>query len=200
MSIRFKLLTIITLTLITFLFIVLYAMYVYRGTLADEQEIRDRITHSIEVAHQTESQFHVQLNAWKNVLLRGADANKYFDYLKEYYTQERKTRVALERLNVYISDTQDLHKLSKHLRDAHLEMGRKFREALRVFNATEVNPGQITDQYVAGAEDESSLLIQKIIDQLKLNRNIQVDSLDAERKKQENILIALVILTMLISI
>ena len=199
MSIRIKLLALISFTLITFLGIGLYAMSVYHSTLVDEQNIRQDTNQAIELAHQTDAQFHLQLNAWKNVLLRGTEASKYHDYLQHYYQQERETRKEIKQLQEWLSQSESTRELGVNLLNAHLEAGLKFREALRVFNATEVNPGQVTDLYVAGAEDTTSMLLQKITQQLKHDRDVQVDSLTEHRRDQENLLITLVIATVLFS-
>ncbi len=199
MSIRFKLLSLFTLTLIMLFGIGLYAVAIYQRTLEHERNLTESINQSVEYAHQTESAYRSQLSSWKNMLLRGNEAGDYHRYLQKFYSDERDARSFIKKLKRQVSEIGDAHQLVEQLDTAHREMGRKFRNALRVFNDTAANRGQVTDLYVAGIEDIPAAVLGEIIDLLEGNRNQQLEQSISERNHQEKILFVLMAVVVFIS-
>ncbi|MDJ0805610.1 MAG: EAL domain-containing protein [Gammaproteobacteria bacterium] len=200
MTIRSKLLLLFAITTTILAVIGLYAASVYRSTLSSERTIAERTNLSVEIAHQAESHFHAQINAWKNVLLRGNETNNYHRYLQKFYQAERNTRSALSALQEQIDGVPEAIELTAKLSASHREMGRTLREGIRVFNATESNPGQVTDRLVAGAEDLPTQLLNNIIRKLQKNRSDQLTMLTEQRVTQERNLLILIALVLIISV
>ena len=70
-SIRTKFLLLFILALIVLSGIVYYASMIYRNTLEREQAVWEQTSKAVHLSHEAESSFNTQLNAWKNVALRG---------------------------------------------------------------------------------------------------------------------------------
>jgi len=193
MTIRAKLLALFTLTFVLLSCIGLYAASVYRETLNTERRITEQTNQAVELSHHAESLFRSQVNAWKNVLLRGVDPDQYHEYLKQFYASERETRKVLSSLHEQIHDVPEVHELTEQLMTAHKAMGRKLREAIRMFNATEDNPVQATDRFVIGVEENPTQLLEQTVALLQDNRDKQLIALTAQRKAQERILLIMML-------
>ncbi len=196
MSIRSKLLVLFFITLTILSGIGVYAVSVYREILVNERSVAEKTHLAVEYAHQAESAFHSQLNAWKNVLLRGNEVDNYHRYLQDFYRSERQTRKTIKELQDYVSEVHGAEELLAQLNTAHRDMGRKFREAIRLFNDTEVNPGQVTDLYLTGVEDVPSGLLNQIVRLLEFNRIEQLDSIAMQREQQEGILFVMILVVL----
>jgi diguanylate cyclase (GGDEF)-like protein/PAS domain S-box-containing protein len=184
-SIRTRLIALILSAAAAFVAIVLYGLSVYRQTLEAEERLVDSVNRTVELAYQSESLFYSQLNAWKNVLLRGKDGGVYHRYLSEFYRLERKAAQAIEALKEQLSDTSGSRQLASEMMEAHQEMGRRLREALLVFNSTTFLAGEVADRFVAGQEHLPSELLGKIVTQLQEERNARLDELALSRTEQQ---------------
>jgi diguanylate cyclase (GGDEF)-like protein/PAS domain S-box-containing protein len=199
MTIRVKLLILFFLTLTLLGVIGLLAASVYREVLDTERSITAATYKAVETSRQAESLFRAQLNAWNNVLLRGGEPNLYHHYLKEFYQTERLTRKQIKHLSDQTRELPDIHNLAEKLTTAHKMMGRRLRDAIRVFNATEENAIQVTDQFVAGVEEIPTQLLDEVIHLLQDNQHARIGTLTTERKLQENILLALLLAVLVVS-
>lgn len=200
MTIRIKLMLVFSLTLLVLSGIGLYSAAAYHEILQTERQTSDRTNSSVEIAHRAESLFISQLNAWKNVLLRGSTQNNYHHYLQLFYQSERNTKKAIKELDAQLSATPDMQTETKNLIRAHQEMGRKLRQALRLFNNTEIDPAQVTDQFIADIENKPALLLSEIIEKLHEFRDTQSIELSNLQKKQEKLLLSIMGLVILVSI
>ena len=199
MSIRTKLLSLFSLTLAVLSGIGLYAVSIYQSTLENERNLTETTNLAVEYSHQTESAYRSQLSSWKNVLLRGDEAENYHRYLQKFYSDERRARDFIRRLQQQVFGIADAQQLVENLDSAHREMGRKFRDAIRVFNDTPINRGQVTDLYVVGIEDIPTALLGEITELLGQNRNQQLEQLASERVNQEKILFVMICSVVIIS-
>ena len=200
MTIRIKLLLTFLITLLVLCGIGLYTVSAYHQILEAEREITDNTNRNVEIAQQSESQFITQLNAWKNVLLRGSAQNNYHHYLQLFYSQERKARKSIKELNARLSDTTDLKKLTQNLINEHKFMGRKLREALRLFNNTDVEPVRVTDEFIADFEEKPTVLLKQIIQELHVYRDEQSLELKRQHEQQERLLVGLLGLVIVVSV
>ncbi len=199
MSIRFKLLALFVLTLAILSGIGVYAGTVYQEILDTERKITEKTNRVVELSHQAETLYYSQLNAWKNVLLRGSQADNYHRYLQDFYQSERKTRNAIAALHREVLQLPNAHKVSAGLVSEHLEMGYIFREAIRVFNVAEINADVVADQYVIGIEDAPAQLLHQVIGQLQTKRIEQLNALTEHRQTQEHLLLMIVVVVLVVS-
>ncbi len=199
MSIRVKLLALFVLTLMILSGIGLYAGSVYHEILDTERRITEKTNRVVELSYEAESLYYSQLKAWKNVLLRGSQADNYHHYLQDFYQSERKAKEAIAALHREVLKLPNARKVSAGLVSEHRGMGFIFREAIRMFNATEVNAGFVADQYVTEIEDVPAVLLNQVVDQLQSKRNEQLSELTEHRKAQEHMLLMLVAFVLVIS-
>jgi diguanylate cyclase (GGDEF)-like protein/PAS domain S-box-containing protein len=197
-SIRTKFLLLFTLALIVLSGIVYYASTLYKNTLETEHTVSERISEAVHMSHETESTLNLELNAWKNILLRGNESNNYHRYLQEFYSSERKARKSIRALHDELSAIADIRVKTEQLITEHKQMGRQLRVALRIYNDTKANPGQVTDQFVAGLDETPIRLLREITDDLQVYRMSMLGKLAQDRMQQEKYLFVLVAIVLLI--
>ncbi|HEY5734785.1 MAG TPA: hypothetical protein VIU36_08460, partial [Gammaproteobacteria bacterium] len=199
-SIRAKFFLLFTLALIVLSGIVYYASTLYTNTLEREHSVSEQTSEAVHLAHEAESIFNAQLNAWKNVLLRGNESNNYHRYLQKFYSSEREARKSIHALHDEVSAIADIRVKTEQLITEHKQMGRQLREAIRIFNDTKVNAGQVTDQFVAGLEEAPIKLLSEITDDLQDYRMSRLGKLARNRIQQEKYLFIMVAIVLLISL
>jgi diguanylate cyclase (GGDEF)-like protein/PAS domain S-box-containing protein len=199
MSIRVKLILFFILTLLMLSSIVFYAAYVYRETIEKEGRISESSNKIVELSHHAETNYISQLNHWKNVLLRGSENQKYHEYLQQFYASERTTRATLKQLRDEIKTIPRIHTVTASLIEEHKTIGKKFREALRVYNDTEFNSSYVTDKFIADFEERPIQKLEHIISLIHDYRLTILNELKLQRQQNERWLLEMVIMVLLIS-
>ncbi|NNJ91957.1 MAG: hypothetical protein HKP55_09795, partial [Gammaproteobacteria bacterium] len=92
MTIRTKLILLFSFTMAVMCVIGLYALQVYKTTLDNERQLSASVNDSVDLSHHAETLINIQLNTWKNVLLRSLEEEGYYTYLQQFYDVERKAR------------------------------------------------------------------------------------------------------------
>ncbi len=82
-----------------------------------------------------QSDFKKQVQEWKNVLLRGTDAAALEKYWQGFEEEERKVAQNAEALDQRLVDPK-ARELVAQFRQAHQEMGARYREGLQAFKAS----------------------------------------------------------------
>ena len=103
----------------------------------------------IHLTEQLDNDFQKQLLAWTNLLLRGQDANKYHDYLKIFYQQERGVRSQSKNLIANLSAYPEAALYARQFKKTHVALGLQFRNALTIFNESE-QPAYAADKFTWG--------------------------------------------------
>lgn len=132
--------------------------------------------------------------------MRGHEEDQYHLYLAAYYQSERQSKQSIRRLGDTLANKPKGAELTQQLKNAHLQMGRKLREAIRVFNDTAINPGKVSDRFATDAEVPSAKLLNQIIEEVQLWHDNQIKVLVENRTTQERFLITLLLLTSLASL
>lgn len=97
-----------------------------------------------------ELDFRFQVQEWKNVLLRGADATQYERFLRQFGERETAVRETGRDLLTRIEDPA-AHELLTDFMASHAAMGVGYRDALALFEASGFDP--VTgDRAVAGMD------------------------------------------------
>ena len=188
MTIRTKLILLFTISMAVLCVIGFYTLQVYKTTLHNEQQLSASINQSVELSHQAETLINIQLNTWKNVLLRSLETDGYYTYLKQFYDAERKARQAIKSPKENTSGIKIIQARVEKLVLVHKQIGKKFRKAIRVFNDTQENPATVADRFMADIESEPIFLVNDITTELLNYREQQLSALSADREEQETTL------------
>jgi methyl-accepting chemotaxis protein len=108
--------------------------------------------------------FKTQVQEWKNILIRGNDAEQFTQYVGRFTEAETLVQnhlaTALELEKKEGMPTDAVVKLQKE----HAELGKNYREALKSFDKNDPDAGKIVDRLVNGMDREASNQMQSLAD------------------------------------
>lgn len=104
-------------------------------------------------------QYKDQIQAWKNVLLRGKEAQKLEQYWSAFETSEARVSELAQQLAGSTQNTE-ARRLLGEFKSAHEASGHKYRAAVQAFRAAAADPA-IGDQGVAGIDRPPMALLVK---------------------------------------
>ena len=128
------------------------ALRTYQTTVAEAQ------AHERAIA-QTLGEFKVQVQEWKNVLLRGRDPAQRERYWQSFAGRERDV-AAQARALLAALPAGDSRDLVQRFADAHAEMGRGYRRGFQAFEAAAADPAA-GDSAVQGMDREPARLLDE---------------------------------------
>ena len=130
------------------------------GQALRETKAEDATKESVENAH---AYFKTQVQEWKNILIRGNDPQNFDKYLAQFGDEEKKVQSALSTASASMKAlglaTDDIEKLKKD----HLELGTKYREALKQFYKADPNAGKIVDKQLRGIDRDAAAGMEKVV-------------------------------------
>jgi signal transduction histidine kinase len=177
MNIRIRLVLIFLIVVIFLVGLGVYAASIYRNNLAEAETIWVHTRDELISAHRAQTAFDRQKLAWEHMVLRGHDADRYYRYLSQFYTEERETRAAIELLLSTLNRNSEPAQAASRFLNDHKLLGKRYREALKVFNAAD-DPAFATDRYIWDAVDNPSALLDEVIDKVVLYNGKELEQLE----------------------
>ncbi len=122
-------------------------------TVVDDSELHIQRRSDILAAVQRASvTFKEQVQEWKDVLIRGNNAEKYDKYwsgfLKSEATVQKELQAAIDLQKIEGGDTTVIEALKKE----HQTLGGNYRQAIKAFDAKDPETGKKVDALVAGMD------------------------------------------------
>jgi len=108
--------------------------------------------------------FKTQVQEWKNILIRGNDAEQFTKYVDGFTKSEgvvQKHLAAALELQKEEGVSIDAVVL---LQKEHTQLGKNYREALKSFDQENPNAGKVVDKLVSGMDRETSKQMQELAD------------------------------------
>ena len=99
MSIRSRLVVIFSFVLSVLLALGFYAASMDRHNRAETDEVWMHTRGELTIAYRAKVAFDSQKLAWANLIVRGHEPAKYYEYLSAFYARERETRDAIYRVS-----------------------------------------------------------------------------------------------------
>lgn len=119
---------------------------------------------AIEGAH---TRFKIQVQEWKNLLIRGNDPASFDKYLAQFSDEEKKVQSLLEISIAKMKDRGITTDEVEKIKASHTQMGTKYREALKSFDKADANTGKTVDKLVKGMDRATSDGMEKIVTQIE---------------------------------
>ena len=114
---------------------------------------RVAILTAVEQAHVS---FKVQVQEWKNVLIRGNNPDLYAKYVKQFGAEEQQVQQhlanAIQQSGAALLPVQELQKVKTE----HARLGEAYRQALKQFNQGDAETGKQVDTLVRGLDRAAS--------------------------------------------
>lgn len=145
-------------------FILMASVIYYRNVtegIASYQRLLDHdVAYQQDVSHIL-ADFKVQVQEWKNVLLRGHDQTQREKYWSQFVVQETRVQQAAQNLAGRMNDTEAGRKLQNFAQE-HQIMGQKYRTGLEAYIAAAFDP-KVGDLAVKGIDRQPTELLDSAI-------------------------------------
>ncbi|OBY91644.1 chemotaxis protein [Pseudomonas sp. AU11447] len=164
-SLRTQILSLLGGSLLLVLLIALACFHFLSGSVTAYQRLLDGPLQSSQLVDQANLAFKIQVQEWKNVLLRGqqpADLNKYWGQFED---QERAVQDILGRLEQNAGDEPQLKSQVTRLRDEHRQLGQAYRKGRDAYLAAGSDP-RAGDAAVKGIDRAASDQMAALVDSL----------------------------------
>lgn len=143
---------------------------------------------SVNLARSAQVSFKIQVQEWKNILLRGEDPEKLKKYLQGFTKEEENVRTKLSKLKTIASP-----KLQQQIDDfiqSHRTLGEQYRHGLKAYQNASDEKYKIGDKAVKGIDREPTKALDAIVEEVEA----QYDIFGEEITEAENSVINTVIL------
>ena len=161
------------------------AVWTYSRSLVQIQQAAMNTGSVLANTYRAELQFEQQKLAWSHLVLRGQDAEQYYRHLADFYRHERGTRAALSKVLEQVEQDSGKHKRIVHFQEVHQLLGERYREALRMYNASE-DPTFTADRYIWNAVDNPTAELRSVVDQILQSQQETLQSVQAAFHASEN--------------
>lgn len=142
---------------------IFYFLQVKQGLERYQQLLSQELTFEREI-NLINSDFKTQVQEWKNVLLRGADATRLTRHWQSFMAEETRVQQRSQALLAQMPNSET-RQLVQRFQQAHQQMGREYRSGREAFIASGFDP-VFGDQVVTGIDREPSALLLQASEQL----------------------------------
>ena len=123
-------------------------------------------------------EFKIQVQEWKNVLLRGQDSANLQRYWSQFEAQERKVQDILGQLTLVAAADPALKTQVERLRSEHQALGGNYRKGRDAFVAAGAD-ARAGDEAVKGIDRAASEQMTALVEQLRQNSLSQAEQINA---------------------
>ncbi|MBI1178269.1 hypothetical protein GC207_12610 [bacterium] len=135
-------------------------------TSARIAERRAFLAQSINLARTAQVSFKIQVQEWKDVLLRGNDKALFEKYLAAFVREESKTQDLLAQLqDLFATKSVETNLVAETIAE-HKALGPKYREALKQFDQADPQAGQTVDKLVRGIDRPATSKMDDLVKQV----------------------------------
>lgn len=133
------------------------------------------LTEAVDTARSAQVHFKIQVQEWKNILLRGTDPAAFDKYLAGFSEEEKKVGEAIEATDKVAEQLGIADKLGLETVKAEFgKLGPSYRDALQHYDRNSPSPAATVDTLVKGIDRAPTKaidsLVTTILDQAKLIR------------------------------
>jgi methyl-accepting chemotaxis protein len=170
LSIRYKLLLLVFTAICAVLSIGAFSTWQV-GRLDDQMKLAiadsQQLLEAVNLARSAQVDFKIQVQEWKNILLRGRDREQFNKYLAGFNEKESAVIDKLKRLESLVQQQHVEHQVDVRAAIAEFEkLGPVYRDALRAYDTTQSDPAAIVDQLVKGVDRAPSKHIDQLVEQI----------------------------------
>jgi methyl-accepting chemotaxis protein len=142
--------------------VLLSALFGFWGAYQSLDRFEDVLSHEViseRLTLQTLGDFKIQVQEWKNVLLRGNDPKQLEKYWGKFEEQEIKIQQQADKL-IQIFQHDEARDILRQFKRSHQEMGGAYRKGLTAFRDSGFDAA-VGDQAVKGIDREPTQLLDE---------------------------------------
>ncbi len=122
---------------------------------------------TVDTARQAQVHFKIQVQEWKNILLRGTNPDDYQKYLNAFEEEEKIVGQLLEELKGLMQQQNiDTSQVEQTI-TLHADLGNKYRQALALYDADDPTSYQAVDGMVRGIDRAPTEQMDDIVKQIE---------------------------------
>ncbi|MDH0443217.1 methyl-accepting chemotaxis protein [Stutzerimonas stutzeri] len=178
-SLRAQILALIGGSLLLTLLIALGCIRMLSSDIDQFQTLLDGPLAELQLIDEANLEFKVQVQEWKNVLLRGKQLENRNRYWSQFEAQEAKVQKVLGDLLVLSADEPELAGQIERLRNEHRTLGGAYRKGLDAFIAADSDP-LAGDAAVAGIDRATSAQLSELVKQLHAAARQRSEAIQAD--------------------
>lgn len=152
---------------------------------------------SVNLARSAQVSFKIQVQEWKNILLRGEDPEKFDKYYKGFAEEEEKVRTKLLELKKIAPPK--LQQKIDHFIQAHKTLGERYRAGLEIYKNASADKYKIGDKAVKGIDREPTKALDELVEDVENQYDTFTDEINAEKSHVIQMVIVIGVLTMIIT-
>ncbi|NHZ78872.1 HAMP domain-containing protein [Massilia sp. CCM 8695] len=122
-----------------------------------------KLTDAVDMARSAQVEFKIQVQEWKNILLRGSDAAQLEKYTVSFRKSGETTRAELGKVNTILGELGLRTPLVDEAIKATDELGKNYLGALKKFDGADPESYKAVDKLVKGMDREPTQKIDAIV-------------------------------------
>jgi methyl-accepting chemotaxis protein len=131
--------------------------------LTESAERAAKLEHAVDVARIAQVNFKTQIQEWKNILLRGRDAEAFDKYLQAFTKKGQETQASLKELQDTLAGLGVTTPLVMESEKALRRLEDQYLEALAKFDPQAADGSQVVDALVKGMDRAPTKNIDDIV-------------------------------------
>ncbi len=130
-----------------------------------------------------QSNFLIQIQEWKNILIRGNDGESHEKHLKSFSERAAATQAQLKKAQALMREQNLPDTAIDRLIGEHGELGKRYREALDAFSRNDPEAGKQVDKRVRGMDRSTVAGMEQLVAEVEsaLSRRIGDEIAESER-------------------
>jgi methyl-accepting chemotaxis protein len=150
-----------------------------RSELAMRQA--DTLTDAIDTARAAQVEFKIQVQEWKNILLRGNDPAQFEKYSAAFQKSGVTTRAELQKASALLARLGLTTPLIDEALQEHATLGRNYLQALQKYDSANADSAHIVDALVKGMDRAPTKKIDDIVDFIQAQSHVVMTASSAQQ-------------------
>ena len=180
LQIRQKLTLLVTVALATLICVGLFSFYQankLNDALNQSVAKHAALVEAVDKARSAQVHFKIEVQEWKNILLRGKDAEAFNKYLKGFDDEERRVKERLGEVKLVAAKLGIAERIKVSAALATFEkLGPAYRDALKQYDRNAADPAGTVDKLVKGIDREPTKALDDLANEMqKISREFNTE-------------------------
>ncbi len=155
-----------------------------------------RMAQAADTAREAQVHFKIQVQEWKNILLRGGDPAQLERYTASFKKSAATTRAALDGVDTQLVALGIPTPLAGEARQAHEQLGTNYLTALQQFDGADAASAKVVDGLVKGMDRAPTAKIDQIVAHIQGHSKKLIDGVaqtNASAQREAHLMILTVV-------
>jgi len=167
-----------------------YAIGTLNTRIHDMADTQNHVEEAGDLARQAQLHFKIQVQEWKNMLLRGYDLKLLDKHTKGFEEESAKVRSTLQALNALAPKIELPKTIADNALLEHDDLNRRYADAFKAFRSAEEGTSRSVDEAVRGIDRAATEHIDAIVKQVRDHGDVLVAKSLKTAVDDKNMLIA----------